>query len=281
MEKQPLPKALIAIVAGIAAMLLCQAIASLPAVLVQGVNEDLGMVVYVIGYNLLTFLAITAIIRLYLKDSLGNYGLLRPALRPSWVLVGLSLPLVTLLIITLLVPGHWGAMGTDFPLSEVVFGLIIYTGFMGSVIEEVVYHGLVYPLLRQRLQVAPSAIITGIIFALSHMVNLEYGLVDGIVFIATASALSIFFAYITEVTGSVWNAAWAHVAWNILATIISVSPTWSDQALLNYVVADDIPIITGGSGGITTSLVVVAVMAAGVAVTIWTNKKAHGPRPRQ
>ncbi len=154
------------------------------------------------------------------------------------------------------------------------FTSIIYVGFLGSVTEEIVFHALVYPLLRQKLPVCWAALVTGVIFSLTHLPNNDqtWTVTNFTLFFISATSIAILFAYITESSGSIWNAAWGHVMWNILLVQINISSSWGDNFLINYIVKADQPLITGGQGGITASMVTPIVCLLASALIAWRMK---------
>lgn len=282
MKKQSLSRSLVAIVLAIAAMLVSMVVLGFPASLIQSVNEPASLVVYTLLHNAVVITCVWFIIRRFLKDSPAAYGLGRPGPGWVWPLVGLALPLATLLLVSLVLPGHWGPLGTEYDAVDTVAYLIIYTGFFGSVVEEVVYHGVMYPLLRQRLGVLASAVITGVVFALSHMANPNDWTAAGMaVFFLVSTCMSVALGYVTEYTGSVWAAACLHVLWNIMTVgFLNIGTEARPDYLLNYVVEHDVPLLTGSTGGLTASLMVVPVMVGLIACVLLTARRRGGLVPR-
>lgn len=98
------------------------------------------------------------------------------------------------------------------PGELLALGLVVV--LLGPLVEEVIFRGLVYAGLRQRMGGVPAAILSGLLFAGIH------GDPQGILILATLGCL---FAFLYERTGSVWPAAAAHGLWNGSVTALLVA----------------------------------------------------------
>lgn len=65
------------------------------------------------------------------------------------------------------------------------------------------------------------------------------------------------FGYITELNGTIWYAAFSHFLWNgIVATfLINISDKQDKMTLINYITEKSNNLITGGNGGLISSVI--------------------------
>ncbi|MBS4461789.1 CPBP family intramembrane metalloprotease [Aerococcaceae bacterium zg-B36] len=275
MKEQSWGKIIAATLLGILGLFSTQIILGFPLVPLFEYNQNLGVLVFVPLVNISVILIAYLIIRYFLKDSPSAYGLKRVSFNWKWVVLVTLLPLIVTAIIAILLGGKLGAIGTNFPFVETFVGGIIYTGFLGSVTEEVIFHALIYPLFRQKLSVWWAALVTAIIFALVHLPNdnANWTITTFSQFFFSAVAIAILFAYITESSDSIWNAAWGHVIWNIMVYFINISPKWQDNFFINVIISKDVPLISGGEGGLTGSIITPLVCLLGSAAIAWRFKK--------
>lgn len=274
MKEQSWGKIIVGTILGILGLFAPQIILGFLVLPLLQYNQNLGILVFVPLVNIAVISIVYAIIRYFLKDNPSVYGLKKVSFNWKWIVFVTALPLVVTTVITILLGGKLSTPGTNFPLADTFFGLIMYVGFLGSVTEEFVFHGLVYPLFRQKISVWWSALVTGIIFALVHLPNNDGWTVYSFsLFFFGALSIAILFAYITESSDSIWNAAWGHVVWNILMSIINISPKWYDTTLINVIIPKDVPLISGGDGGITISIVTPVICLLASTVIAWRLKK--------
>lgn len=279
LAKVPTGRAVWAIVLGIMSFFVAQVLVMVPLSPVLATNEYLGLLLATILYNVLVIASVWAIIRFLLKGSPRTYGLGGPVLTPLWAVAAFVVPLACIGLITLVTPGSWQAPGTSWEPVGTVVGLIIYVGMFGSIVEEVVFHGLMYPLMKKWLSPWWSAVVTGVVFAVAHMTNGGWTPLSAACFMFTATAIAVYFAYVVEQSGSVWSAAWGHVVWNLVLNVTSIAAAPSDRALLNYVVTDDNPLLTGGDGGFGDSLISAVVVLACAGLVMWRGRRREDRVP--
>lgn len=105
--------------------------------------------------------------------------------------------------------------------------------FVGGIGEEIGWRGLLQPALAQRLGATRGTIVVGLIWAYWHLPANLYGYNDGehpvlsavVLFPLAVVAMSFGFAWITRRSGSVWPAAVAHGANNVLGGAFLLKPT--------------------------------------------------------
>lgn len=266
MKRVSVGRGVLASVLAIVAMFVIQIVLGYPANLLLSINQDLGIVAYTLAYNGLAFFTVWALIRWFLASELADFGLSKVKIKAPYLLLGVILPVLIVFVISVLVPGQWEGAGTGQTLRSVIVELLIFTGLFGSIIEEVVLRGLVYHLMRQRLPIFWSALFSGILFAVLHAANPGFTLSELLIFIAMATIIGMYFAYLTELTGTVWAAAWGHLVWNVLNAVTNVSKQFDDYSFFNYIVKTEIPFVTGERGGPLFTIVGSVVL---VMMTIW------------
>lgn len=92
--------------------------------------------------------------------------------------------------------------------------MLLLTLVAAPVSEELLLRGLTYPLLRRRLGVLSSAVLTAAMFALIH---------GNIVQFVLAFPLGVLLAFVTEQAGRVWPAMLLHAGFNALAVVTPVA----------------------------------------------------------
>lgn len=91
----------------------------------------------------------------------------------------------------------------------------IAMGLLAPMVEELLFRGLVYKRLKMYYDVTVAAYISALIFGISHMNLLQgiYGFIMG-----------MFFAYIYEKYGNIYNVIVMHMAVNVTSVIMGINP---------------------------------------------------------
>jgi uncharacterized protein len=103
-------------------------------------------------------------------------------------------------------------MGT--PLTLAVFCLL--AGPVAAITEETLFRGLIYRWLRQRREIAVSAFVSAILFALVHPYLYASSVDMFLLFAFDLTALSILLALLYEISDSLWPSIIAHAGNNLL-----------------------------------------------------------------
>jgi membrane protease YdiL (CAAX protease family) len=82
---------------------------------------------------------------------------------------------------------------------------------VAPVAEEMLFRGLIYPLLRRRVSVVPSVILTTGIFGLMHGNAVQF---------ASALPLAVLLGLVYERTRVLWPCTLLHLGFNLLATLV-------------------------------------------------------------
>jgi membrane protease YdiL (CAAX protease family) len=161
---------------------------------------------------LLIVLAVTLLLGLFEKRTLGDYGLpLRPDRpRVAWGL-GIGFAAATALLVVLAAAGAFRARPALTPAaivpSALLWGLVfVLVGFF----EELMLRGYPQATLARSIGFWPAAVILSVLFAALHMRNpgeTPLGLVAVVGF-------GLFLSYTLRVTGNLWMAVGFHASWD-------------------------------------------------------------------
>ncbi len=237
-------------------------------------------------HNALALTGTWVIIRFLLKQRPDTYGLAGPVLPLRWAPTAIIVPAVCIGLITLATPGEWLVPEVYWERSEVVNMALRVLYF--PVVDEVIFHGLMYTLMKTWLSPWWAATFTGTVFATAHLFLSSYGYrftfswtPSGTVqVILTSTALAIFLAAVVELTGSVWNAAWCHVVWKLVLALTSIDTVQGDNILFSYVITDDNRLLTGHDGRFGDSLLTVPVLLVCAGLLMWLARRRQA-RPQE
>lgn len=95
--------------------------------------------------------------------------------------------------------------------------LIICMGVIAPIAEEIVFRWLIYLRLRDYMRAGTAMVISGVFFGVYHG-----NLVQGVY----ASILGILFAYLLELTGSLWTSVLLHMGANIWSLVLPELVNW-------------------------------------------------------
>lgn len=147
-----------------------------------------------------------------------------------------------------------------------VAGAVALVGFMAAsaVTEELMFRGVLFRIVEERIGTWTALALTGLLFGLSHLTN-PHATLGGAIAIAVEAGAMLAAAY--AATRNLWVTIGLHFGWNyaeagIFGTEVSGSDT--PQGLLNGVVSGPSP-ISGGEFGPEASVYAVL---AGVVLTV-------------
>jgi hypothetical protein len=143
---------------------------------------------------------------------------------PRWHRRGLALALLLLPMVALingiLIPR---VVGVDFHNPQLyavapdgfswpaLLSMLVMTGFVAPLGEEVAFRGLLFPWLRSRLGVGAAAVVSGLVFAILHGVPI---LIPALT--AIGAALALFY----HRCGSLWPVILAHGVFNAIMIVL-------------------------------------------------------------
>lgn len=97
------------------------------------------------------------------------------------------------------------------------FTILLYTGFLVPITEEILFRGILLRWLRQRLDFWPAAAISALLFAAAHQ------RIDQMVIVA---ALGLALAWLTERSRSLMPAILMHQTYNSLTMMMTFAAVW-------------------------------------------------------
>ena len=111
---------------------------------------------------------------------------------------------------------HYFGTGSEFTVFHALT-MLLYGGFLVPLTEELLFRGLVFRWLRQRLDFWPAAVVSGAIFGIAH------GSADKAVI---AGLLGLPLAWLFEKSRSLAPAILLHQTYNSLALMLTFAAIW-------------------------------------------------------
>ncbi|GAA2593377.1 type II CAAX endopeptidase family protein [Winogradskya consettensis] len=162
--------------------------------------------------------------------------------------------------ITMLIIGMFG--GWEHIGGGSIGGFLITLGIMSSVAvnEEMLFRGVIFRIMEERLGTVVALVISSVLFGLTHLVN-HGATVWGTVAIAIEGGTMMVAAYV--LTRSLWLPIGIHFAWNLTEAGIFGVPTsgTTPTATLWHTTLDGNSALTGGTFGPEASLTALLVCA--------------------
>lgn len=143
-------------------------------------------------------------------------------------------------------------------ISIIILILYFLAFVVQSFAEEFLVRGLIQQALAKKNRLL-SILGPSILFSLMHLGNNNFSLVAMI----NTFLIGLLFAFMTDITGSLWMAAGAHSVWNFLLGPffgLAVSGIPMDETLLSFLVVPDKETISGGSYGPEASILVLIII---------------------
>lgn len=110
---------------------------------------------------------------------------------------------------------------------------------------EYVLHGLTY--------VVVAMVMMSVIFAMVHLFNGRLTGIDFYLLIIGGTMVGILYAIATYRYNSIWASIVLHMCWNI-GSLITISPTQTDDGWIQYVINSHNVWLTGGAYGFSVSI---------------------------
>lgn len=153
-------------------------------------------------------------------------------------------------------------------------GAVGLFGFMAgaAVTEELLYRGVLFRIVEERLGTWLSLLLTGLVFGLGHLLNPNANL-WGAIAIAIEAGGMLAAAYVA--TRKLWLPIGLHFGWNFAASGVfstEVSGNGTPQGLLDSTMSGPV-LLTGGDFGPEGSLYSVAFCVITALVLLWVAKR--------
>ena len=187
-----------------------------------------------------------------------------------WILVGLSLPIMTVAIFYITGNLSIRSINTELSQSYIIdvilkaLGVSLASGF----VEEIIFRGYLYNLLKSKYNFWISAFAPSLFFTLIHigvagsLLNIFQLIVAGLLFSFMSLMIYVY-------TKSIWNAGIVHFLWNLLLLngLIAFSIKGKSEVLVQLNIGDNI-LFNGGDFGIETSTPAIIVYAV-TSLILW------------
>ena len=195
-----------------------------------------------------------------------------------WILVGFSLPFLTVLIFY--ITGNLSIKSINTQLSQSyifdviikAFGVSLASGF----VEEIIFRGYFFNLLKSKYNFGISAFAPSLFFTLIHiggagsLLNIFQLIVAGLLFSFMSLMIYVY-------TKSIWNAGIVHFLWNLLLLngLIAFVTGGKNEVLVQLNIGDN-PLFNGGDFGIETSIPAIIIYGL-TSLILWKlyKKKQH------
>lgn len=195
-----------------------------------------------------------------------------------WILVGLSLPILTVVIFY--ITGNLSVRSINTELSQSyifdvilkAFGVSLASGF----VEEILFRGYLFNLLKSKYNFWIAAFAPSLFFTLIHiggagsLLNVVQLIVAGLLFSFMSLMIYVY-------TKSIWNAGIVHFLWNLLLLngLIAFSTKGKSEVLVQLNIGDN-PLFNGGAFGIETSIPAIIIYGL-TSLILWNlyKKKQH------
>jgi hypothetical protein len=134
-----------------------------------------------------------------------------------WTLLGLSLPIITVLIFYITNNLKVESINNDisktyfFDILIKAFGVSLASGF----VEEIIFRGYLFNLLKRKYNFWIAALIPSFLFTLIHLGGAD-SFLNIIQLLIAGMLVSFMFVMIYRYTKSIWNAGIVHFLWNFL-----------------------------------------------------------------
>jgi membrane protease YdiL (CAAX protease family) len=204
-----------------------------------------------------TSLLVSLYIRKVLKRPLRDFRIRKPSHTVLWIACAFVLPLTVSAFYFFLVPGDFSSSGLNASAKAfVILRAIFRSGLSAGIIEELVFRGLIMGVLEIRWGKFVAVTVPSILFALSHIGNMDSPHADDILLLIVAgTAVGSMFSLIAIQSGSVWTGAIVHGMWNLVIggkiLDINVRPS---SAVFTYRFISESKLLTGGAFGIDAAL---------------------------
>ena len=195
-----------------------------------------------------------------------------------WILVGLSLPI--LLLVIFYITGNLSVVNINTELSQSyivdtvlkALGVSLATGF----VEEILFRGYLFNLLKSKYNFWIAAFAPSFLFTLIH-IGRAGSLLNVIQLLIAGLLVSFMFIMIYLFTKSIWNAGIVHFLWNLLLLngLIAFGAKEKSEVLAQFNIGGN-QFFNGGDFGVETSIPAIIVYVI-TSFILWKlyNKKQH------
>lgn len=268
---------LAALIVLIAAQVLAQLLASLFAQL--GVPTWVCNILAGFLYALLAFGLLKIIMEKIFKLSLPDLGMPKLTLQGKWVAVAVLLPMGVKAIYLFLIPGKLVPSGMNREeILQTLSAGIFFMGMAAGFVEEMVFRGVILNATRRAWGTKMAVVFPSMLFGLVHILGQEFSLGNCLLVVLAGTMVGVMFSLIALESGSAWNGAVVHAAWNvvIIGGGLAIGERADEYSVMTYVLSTKGFAITGGEFGVESSVISLAgylLVALIALVWIWQKKE--------
>ena len=165
-----------------------------------------------------------------------------------------------------------------FENVDVLMILLLFGGFIiQGATEEILCRGIVLHALKEKTSVWIAIALSTVLFIMPHWSSLfDGGTVYGVIGVANLVLISIIFSLLTIRFQSIWAACGLHSFWNaILYSVLGLNLSGKDETVTAIFNMQSVGknIWNGGEYGIEASVITAVVLALGVGLIWYMNRK--------
>ena len=160
---------------------------------------------------------------------------------------------------------------TAYGPSEDLVPLLIQAGLVASVLEEIIFRGILFRFIEQFAGSWAALIISSLLFGFGHASNDNATILSSL-FITVEAGLLLGGAYM--LTRNLWMAIGLHAGWNLTQGLIWGIPVSGNdfQGFLDSTLTGP-EILTGGAFGLEASVIALVIASAAGIWMVWQAKK--------
>jgi len=253
-------KAMICSIVAIGILGVSQVAAQLIASLLEMIGVPAGVCNILAG---ILYIAGTLLIAKYIFERLFHFdlselGISKFSLKWKWIIISILLPIAVIAAYVLFIPGEW--VSSDLSVKqkfELLSAGIFYIGFGAGFVEEIIFRGAIFHLLKKAWNIKIAVLVPSILFGILHILGMQFSLGSSILVILAGTAVGIMFSMITIESGSVWCSGLVHAMWNAIISGggLTIAGQPEESSIVTYVLKTNAFAISGGEFGIESSII--------------------------
>lgn len=209
----------------------------------------LAILIYTVGYILISLLCAYLYNRYVLRGTLADIYICRPLPRPMWIALLLVVAAASIGFSIAVTEGTLTLQDLDAEnrLLRMIHTLMI-PGVCAGVVEELLFRGLLLRSLQRVWSTRTAILVSAFVFTMTHAggsLSLD-NIHDGLWFILACMIMGTLLALITLETGSIWTGVVMHMLMNqyswLEVTTVGMEPT---SGIWHYAMAREYPWVTG------------------------------------
>ncbi len=228
------------------------------SLILSSINIGAQMIIIAFFYILATTLSLKIILKKGFQLRLSDVRIDRLRISLFTVLSGIGLVSFVAVTYLFLVEGefvvnHLSPLQSFNTFAQTFF----FIGLGASITEEFVFRGVAMGLVEKKWGVKAAILLPNLIWSVLHIISSDFSDLTGtFIRVASITYVGIIFSIITIKTNTIWNAVFLHSIWNYASTgILFISTKGKEESPLNFIIASDNPLITGGAFGMDGSVI--------------------------